>query len=496
MQELLNIISLSKSFPGVKALDNVSFSLFPGEIHCLIGENGAGKSTFIKILSGAYIPDSGKINILGKDYRFITPLQAIELGIQTVYQESILVPTLSVAENIFLGSEKTNRQGFIDLKKAEKLADELLLTLKIEISPRRIVEELTTAERQLIGIVKALSRKAKVLILDEPTASLSQVEIERLLNLVREIKKTGAGVIYISHHLEEVFEIGDRITVLKDGKKINTHDNKNIDQDVLIKEMVGREASLFYFKEKVEKPVSPSRLDVINFSKAGVLEKVSFSVKSGELFGIGGMVGSGRTELVRMMVGADRRDEGKIVLDGKEITPSTPLYAIKNGICLISEGRQKDGLILIRSITENISIAEVNITPGFFINLSKEYIKVRKLFDSLRIAAPNVNVEVKNLSGGNQQKVVLAKWLFTDCRIFIFDEPTQGVDIGAKQEIYRIMTDLLKANKIIIMISSDMPELISMSDRIGIMRKGSMIKIIEKKDISEEKILSYSIGSN
>lgn len=495
MEKILEITNLSKSFPGVKALEDIDFDLFQEEIHCIVGENGAGKSTFIKILSGAYIPDSGNINILGKDYKFITPMQAIEIGIQTVYQESILVPTLSVAENIFLGNERINKYKFFDTSKTNKEAQKLLDILEIKINPKELVEQLTTAERQMIGIVKALSRKAKILILDEPTGSLSSVEIDMLLKLINNIKKTKVGIIYISHHLEEVFRIGDRITVLKDGKKVNTHNNKDLDHDLLIKEMVGRPASLFYSREKIVLDHKQKIMEVKNFSRGNIVKNVSFTVKSGEIFGIGGMVGSGRTELVRLLVGVDKKDSGTIIYDGKDITPQSPLNAIKNGICLLSEGRQKDGLILVRSVSENVSLAKVNIDRRFFIDIKKESKQINKLVKTLRIVSPTIHQEVKNLSGGNQQKVVLAKWLFTNCNIFIFDEPTLGIDIGAKEEIYKIMTQLLRENKIIIMISSDMPELLSMSDRIGIMRKGEMVKIIDDvKDITEEKILTYSIG--
>ncbi|MDD5660126.1 MAG: sugar ABC transporter ATP-binding protein [Actinomycetota bacterium] len=494
MEKILDIKGVSKSFPGVKALKSIDFDLFSEEIHCLVGENGAGKSTFIKILAGAYIPDEGNIWILNKDYKYLMPLLAIELGIQTVYQESILVPTITVAENIFLGNEKINKYRFIDIKKANKDAKYLLETLEIQIDPKKLVEQLTTAERQMIGIVKALSRKAKILILDEPTASLSSVEIDKLLKLISDIKKSQVGIIYISHHLEEVFKIGDRITVLKDGKKINTHENEGLNHDMLIREMVGRPANLFYFREKVKIEDKQKILEIKNFSKDRVIRDVSFSVKSGEIFGIGGMVGSGRTELARMLVGVDRKDSGELILDGKNITPNSPLKAIKNGICLLSEGRQRDGLILVRSVNENISLAQINISNKLFIDIRREYEKVNKMAKDLRIVCPTIQQEVKNLSGGNQQKVVLAKWLFTKCSIFIFDEPTLGIDIGSKEEIYKIMTQLLRENKIIIMISSDMPELLSMSDRIGIMRKGEMVSIVDNKDITEEKILTYSIG--
>ena len=495
MGKILVIKGITKKFPGVIALENVDFDLYRGEIHCLVGENGAGKSTFIKILSGAYRPDSGEIWLFDKKYQYLTPAIAIDLGIQTAYQESVLVETLTVAENIFLGNEIVKKNGFFDHKRTLRLAEESLKSFGIDIEPSVVVENLSTAEKQIVSIVKALSRNTKILILDEPTSSLSSEEVRLLHRILKKIASSGVSVIYISHHLEEVFEIGDRITVFKDGKKINTHSESSINHDVLIKEMVGRPASLFYKREKIVISEKKKRLlEVVDFNREKIVKKVSFSVKSGEIFGIGGMVGSGRTELVRMMFGLDKRDRGKMFLDGKDITPNSPLDAIKIGISFITEDRQKSGLILIRPIKENISLAKMNITRGFFINQRKEEKIISDIVKKLRIVTPTLEQPVMYLSGGNQQKVVLAKWLFTDSNIFIFDEPTRGIDVGSKEEIYKLMVELAKQNKIIIMVSSDMPELIAMSDKVGIMREGRMIKILEREEVTEEKLLSYSIG--
>ncbi|OQY41731.1 MAG: hypothetical protein B6227_04235 [Fusobacteriia bacterium 4572_74] len=494
-RKILQIDNLSKSFPGVNALTNIDFDLFAGEIHCLVGENGAGKSTFIKILSGALVPDKGNIILFNKKHSQLTPLDAIKIGIQTVYQESKLAHSLSVAENVFLGNEILNRYKFIDLKKTYKKTKEILDSLKIKINPQKMISDLSIADKQIIGIVKALSREVKILILDEVTASLSASETERFLNLTKEITKKGVGIIFISHHLEEVFKIGDRITIFKDGKKINTHTRKEISHDVLVNEMIGRSADLFYKKEvlkQIKKGVNT--LDVVNYSRKNIVENINFTIKSGEIFGIGGMVGSGRTELARLLFGVDRKSSGKLLFNGKDITPDSPKKAIKQKICLVTEDRQNTGLLLNRSIIENISIVNINLFKGIFINLIKESKKVRNLVEKLKIITTNIKQEVINLSGGNQQKIVLAKWLYSNCDIFIFDEPTKGIDIGAKTEIYKVLSDLIKQDKIIIMISSDMPELISISDRIGIMRKGSMVKILKKDEISEEKILSNSIG--
>lgn len=494
-KKLLQIENISKSFPGVKALNNINFDLYSGEIHCLVGENGAGKSTFIKILAGAQKPDSGEIIVFNQKFRYLTPIKAIQLGIQTVYQESILVNDLTVAENILLGSEPTNKLKFFDLKKCFTQVQELIANFNIDLNPKSIVKDLSIAEKQIVGILKALSRNVKILILDEPTSSLTANEIEILVNLLKEIIKKQIGVIYISHRLEEVFKIGNRVTVFKDGEKVATHLIKDINLNDLIKEMIGRPASIFYQKEKINDfKYEKFELKIENFCGAGFIKNVSFTAESGKVFGIGGMVGSGRTELAKLIAGVEKLSSGEMFLNNKKIYPKTPLQAIKDGICLIPEDRQKSGLIIIRSIRENVTLASNSINRGFLLSLKDEFLKVNNFVKSLKIATDSIEKLVMYLSGGNQQKVVLAKWLITNCKVFIFDEPTRGIDVGAKEEIYKIISDLLKNNKIVIMISSDMPELISLSDKIGIMKDGQMVKILESEEINEEKILSYAIG--
>ena len=491
---LLEVEGLSKSFPGVQALKKVDFSLYRGEVHCLVGENGAGKSTLIKILSGALVPDEGIIRIFGHSHTSLTPALAIELGIQTVYQESILVGTLSVAENIYLGQERVTRHGFFHRAKTIEEARKLISAFSISLDPGDLVENLSHAERQIVGILKALSREAKILILDEPTASLSAVEKRTLFEVLRKVKDRGVGVIYISHHLEEVFEIGDRVTVLKDGSKVATHEMSMVDYDLLFQEMVGRPAELFYTREKMT-PLTTHRgiFEVIDL-QGGVVKGVSFQVYAGEVFGIGGMVGSGRTELVRLLFGLDKRKSGRVLLEGQEITPTSPLDAIAKGICLITEDRQKTGLVLVRSVRENVALARLNLEKREFLDLRKEKESVEDLVAKLRIATPHLEQEVVNLSGGNQQKVVLGKWLLTNGRVYIFDEPTRGIDVGAKEEIYRLMMDLVKAGKFVIMVSSDMPELIALSDRVGVMCNGRMVNVLEGGEITEENILACALG--
>jgi ribose transport system ATP-binding protein len=493
---LLDIRGITKSFPGVVALEAVDFSLHAGEIHCLVGENGAGKSTFIRILSGALAPDEGEILVFGRRYRDLSPRQAIALGISTVYQESALVPTLSVAENVYLGHEQLGPGGFFDAAATARRARAFMDSLDIHIPEKALVGDLSTAERQIVGIVKALSRDARILILDEPTASLSASEAALLLRLLRSIAARGVGVIYISHHLEEVFEVGDRITVLKDGRRVATHEGRGVDQQVLIREMVGRDASLFYAREKIDAPVGGRHLlQVEGMRRDGAVIDVSFEASGGEILGIGGMVGAGRTELLRLLFAVDRRDGGRMLLDGRDITPRTPLEAIRNRLCLITEDRQKTGLVLVRSVKENAVLARMALSPGPLVDLREEERTVAAMVKSLRVATPGIRQEVVNLSGGNQQKVVLAKWLLADADVFLFDEPTRGIDIGSKQEIYRLMTGLSRQGKVVIMASSDMPELTAMSDRVAVMRGGRLVALLSGQDISEEKILAHSIGA-
>ncbi|MGQ9622511.1 MAG: sugar ABC transporter ATP-binding protein [Candidatus Caldatribacteriaceae bacterium] len=491
---ILEVEGLSKGFPGVQALKKVDFSLCRGEIHCLVGENGAGKSTFIKILSGALVPDEGVIRIFGRSYTSLTPSLAIELGIQTVYQESILVSTLSVAENIFLGQERLTSHGFFHRAKTNEDARKLIESFGISLDPEELVENLSHAERQIVGILKALSREAKILILDEPTASLSAVEKKTLFEILRKITRQGVGVIYISHHLEEVFEIGNRVTVLKDGMKVMVHETKAVNYDLLIQEMVGRPAELFYTREKSISPEARHEvLEIVNL-RGGVVKEASFQVHAGEIFGIGGMVGSGRTELVRLLFGLDRREGGKVILEGKEITPRSPIDAIAKGVCLITEDRQKTGLVLVRSVKENIMLPSLNLGRREILDLRREREVVKELVAKLRIVTPHLEQEVVSLSGGNQQKVVLAKWLLTNSKVYVFDEPTRGIDVGAKEEIYRLMMELVRAGKFVIMVSSDMPELIALSDRVGVMCNGVMVKILEGEAVTEEKILACALG--
>jgi ribose transport system ATP-binding protein len=491
---LLEVRGCSKSFPGVKAFDKVDFDLYAGEIHCVVGENGAGKSTFIKMLSGALLPDEGVITIGGKQYSHLTPSLAHELGITTIFQEISLAPELTVAENIFMGREPVTRLGMVDYRRMQREASALLDDLGIALDVTAFVATLSIPQRQSVQIARAMAREAKVLILDEPTSSYSSAEIGNLLVLVKGVATRGAGVIYISHHLEEVFSINDRITVLRDGKKIATHRREEVTTEKIISEMVGRDVSLFYSRERV--PIDYTQAIEFRGFSGGVVKDVSFRLHRGEIVGLAGMVGSGRTDLVRLIFGADQKAGGTVYAGGREVRTGSPAQAIRAGLCLLTEDRQKTGLVLEQSLKWNASMAHMANSRGGWINERTEAADVRKYVGAINIRTPSIDQEVRFLSGGNQQKVVLAKWLYADSEVLIFDEPTRGIDIGAKEEIYRLMVQLASEGKYILMVSSDMPELIAMCDRVVVMRQGHVVGEIGREQLSEESILSYSIGGH
>jgi len=490
-QLILKLSSITKNYPGTRALDNVSFDLYAGEVHCLVGENGAGKSTLIKILSGAENPDTGEIILFSNSYSQLTTAQAIKMRIATIYQDVDLVESLTVADNIFLGSEICKQAMVVDRKEQEKKTIEIMDRLRIKINPTMLVSELSTADKQILQIVKAIFRDAEILIMDEPTSSLGFEETNALMDLIRNLVSQGKGIIYISHYLKEVTEIGDRITVLKDGRVVNSYEKTQVSINQLIQDMVGRNADLFFFKEKTD--IQDEVLNVKHFSQKPLVKDVSFSVRKGEIFGIGGMVGSGRSELVALLFGAEKKDSGELIYKNRVITPSSPSQAIRSQICLITEDRKVTGLFLDRPVIENIKVVD-NEMHKFILNLKKENLSVFKIVNSLDIHLSNINQDIESLSGGNQQKCILGRWLSTNMDVFIFDEPTKGVDVGAKQEIYKIITELAKQGNVIIIISSDMPELISLSDRIGVMRHGEMVKIFDKDEVTEHVLIQEYLG--
>jgi len=481
---------ISKTFPGVKALSHIDFDLIPGEVHCICGENGAGKSTLIKIISGAYQPDSGGAVEFEGCHVTLTPRSAMALGIQTIYQEHTVFPHLTVTENIFAGLEIAHG-GVISRREMRAKTQEVLSYLHCGLSPDDNVGALSSGQKKMVEIAKALVFQRKILILDEPTSSFSVSEIDMLMDVVKKVASTGIAIAYISHHLDEVFRIADRVTVLRDGLKIVSCPIGEIDEAQLIRYMVGRDASAFYSREYFQP--GEVALEARHLTGNGVTD-VSFAARRGEILGFAGMIGSGRSELMTLLMGGVPRKSGEILVMGKKVHFKSPAEAIKHKLCYITEDRQNTGLFLKHTVARNTIVANlVNmkkmfISPREDVRIADEYIK------KLGTKARDAHTLAMNLSGGNQQKVVLAKWFNTNGEIYIFDEPTRGIDVGAKQEIYQIMMDLLRQNKAVIMVSSDMPEVISMSDRVIVMKDGCVQGEIDRKDISEENILQYSIG--
>jgi ribose transport system ATP-binding protein len=490
MDEILRLSHISKTFPGVRALQDISFDLKRGEVHCLCGENGAGKSTLIKILSGAIQPDEdGQIFVDGNAVT-LTPSTALRMGIHTIYQEHIVFNALNITENIFAGAEIA-RHGLLQRKEMRRQTENVLSYLKSDLTPDMRMTDLTSGQQKIVEIAKALVSKSNVIILDEPTASFSSREIDTVLNIVKTVKSDGIGVIYISHHLDEVFEIGDRATVLRDGRKVSMYPIAGLTKTTLIKDMVGRDPSTFYKRERVER--GETVLQVKNVSGKGVRD-VSFELHRGEVLGFAGMVGSGRSELMEVLFGGAPLVYGEIAINGRSVRHASPRSAIQNKMCFITESRQTTGLFLPKTIAENVAVANMVNTRQFIMRPANDVLIGEKFVKLLNIKAPSARTRVVNLSGGNQQKVVLGKWFNTGGEIYIFDEPSLGIDVGSKQEIYKVMVDLLKEDKAILMVSSDMPEVISMSDRVIVFKQGQIAGELSGEEITEENILTLSIG--
>ena len=482
-----------KEFPGVLALNNVDFTLRSGEVHVLLGENGAGKSTLIKIFSGLYRKDGGKIFVDGKETEIGTPLEALKLGISTIYQEFNLVQTLTVAENIFLGKEKLKGR-LIDWKRMYSEANSLLESLDMHVDSRTTVRDLGVAEKQMVEIAKALSEKAKVLILDEPTAVLTSREIEKLFSIIKSLRNQGVGIIYISHRLEEIPLVADRVTVLRDGALVGTIGIHEGDQNTWIRMMVGRELKDKFPARQVER--GEELLRVENLCRTGVLENISLTLHRGEVLGVSGLVGAGRTELGRAIFGADKISTGKIFLKGKVTAIRSPSDAIANGICYLPEDRKTHGVILILSVRDNLTLASLDrLCFNNIISRKKEKKLAGEYVLKLQIRTPDLDRKVMFLSGGNQQKVVIAKWLCAQSDIFIFDEPTRGIDVGAKVEVYNLINELVRQGAGVIMISSELPEILGMSDHILVMRKGRITGEFHREEATQEKILGKAWGN-
>jgi ribose transport system ATP-binding protein len=496
-EPLLKVEGISKSFPGVQALSDVHFDVHKGEVIALVGENGAGKSSLMKILSGIYQKDAGTIYLEGVPVQIDGPRHAQELGIIIVHQEMNLMSHLTVAQNIYIGREPRRLGGLLlDEKKLNRQTAELLSRLGIkEFAPTDLVENLTVAKQQMVEIAKALSFDAKVVIMDEPTSALTTSETETLFRLIGDLRDRGVGVIYISHRMEELKRITDRITILRDGKYIATMDTATASQHEVIKLMVGREIDENARPENVRRDnVDDVVLRVENLSTRKLLKDVSFELRRGEILGFSGLMGAGRTELARAIIGADRMTEGRIFVNGKEVKIGQPADAVKHGIGYLSEDRKSLGLLLDRDVNTNILLSSLgNYTnPVGFMKSGSGKGTSQKYIDSLRIKTPSMFATTKNLSGGNQQKVVIAKWLARDCDILIFDEPTRGIDIGAKEEIYRLLNDLVARGKSIIMISSELPVVLRLSHRIMVMAGGRITGEIDSDGADQATIMDYA----
>jgi ribose transport system ATP-binding protein len=496
LEEILRLENLTKTFPEVVALKGVNFSVAQGEVHALVGENGAGKSTLVKIVSGVYRMDTGgALYYKGKKTEIPDPHTAQKLGISVIYQELTYVPELTVAENIFLGREPTRGPGIIDWKTLKLRTRELLAHLDIQLNPEARLKDLSTAQRQMVEIAKALSLKAEIIFMDEPTASLTEHEIHTLFKIIRELKSRGVTIVYISHHLEEILEISDRITVLRDGEWIATQPVSEFDINKLIQMMVGREMN-HLFPPRTPSSLGEEILRVEKLCRGKRLRNISFSLKQGEILGFAGLVGAGRTEVARVLFGADPADSGEIRLKGKPVSPSSPQEALKSGIALVPEDRKEEGLVLPMSVEHNITLGNINgvCRANFIIDHNREKQVVDGYIKDLQIKTPFAGMEVRRLSGGNQQKVVVAKWLFIPSYLIIFDEPTRGIDVKAKYELYELMYRLVQEGIGVILISSELPELIGICDRILVMHEGKITGELSKAEFSQEKIMEYATG--
>jgi ribose transport system ATP-binding protein len=488
--EILRMTGISKSYPGVKALKDVSFTVEKGEVHVLVGENGAGKSTLMKILAGAQRADAGQIEIDGKTVLHPTPEVMLRHGLAVIYQELMLAPHLSVAENIFLGRFVKHGPFIVDWSATHKEAVRLIERLGFQLDPKARLSSLTVAQRQLVEIAKALSLNAKLVVLDEPSAVLGEKEIENLFEVMKGLSKEGISFIYISHRLKEVFEIANRVTVLRDGAiVVSSQPISEVNEDRLVRWMVGRDIA-HYLPARTQAG-GKAILKVTGLQRNGVLYDINFEVREGEILGICGLAGSGRTEVLRAIIGADPIDGGLVEYCGKPVSIRSPRQALRLGIGLVPEDRKQQGLFLSQSVAFNVTISNIrNSLRGGFINQRKEKSSVERFVKSLQIKTPTLQARVSNLSGGNQQKCVLAKKLNANCRVLLVDEPTRGIDVGAKREIYQLFFDLLQtAGMAIVIVSSELPEVLRCSDRILVMRQGRIAAEFDRKDASEEAIM-------
>ena len=492
LPRFLEMRSITKKFPGVVALKDVDFCVGLGEVVALMGENGAGKSTLMKVLSGVYTKDGGDILINGKQAGIHDPLSAIRYGISTIYQELNLLPNLDIAENIFLGREF--RKGIlVDKKTLHKKANEFLKTVGLQIPSTTQVSDLSTAQKQMVEVAKALSVDANLIIMDEPTSSLTDSETITLFRIIEGLKKKNVGIVFITHRMQEIFKVADRVVVLRDGEMVLDKDSGNTDTAEIIKSMVGREVNDVFAKEESE--ISDVILEVEGLSTRGFLKDISFNVRKGEILGFAGLVGAGRSEVMRALFGVDRKESGTVRIDGKEVKINSTVDALKCRIGFLPEDRKEQALVLNMSVRENLSLACLRMLARFqFINKHSEHQLGESYVEKLRVKTPGIEQLVMNLSGGNQQKVVIGKWIATDSRILILDEPTRGIDVGSKKEIHSLMSSLAQEGVAIIMISSELPEILGMSDRIIVMHEGRIKGELDRSEASQEKIMNIAIS--
>lgn len=492
-QPILSIENINKTFPGVKALTDVTLALERGEVRGLVGENGAGKSTLMKILTGVLPKDSGEVRIDGEPVHITSPLHAQQLGLSIIFQEFNLVDSLSISENIFAGRQPVNRFGTILWKDINAAAEKLLRRVGLELNPKTLVGRLSVAQKQMVEIAKALSFESKIIIMDEPSATLTSKELENLFAIIDNLKKEQITVIYISHRLDEIFRLCDNVTVIRDGCVVETRPVTGITKDEIISLMVGRDMENEYPK-RADAPTRDVLLEVKGLTRQGVFSDISFQLHKGEILGIAGLVGSGRTEIMRCIFGADKLTSGEIYIEGEKKQIRSPEEAIGNGIALLTEDRKQQGLVLPATITANTTLAALlKVSKGGFMDAKKEKRVAEEYIEALEIKTPGAAQVALNLSGGNQQKVVIAKWLFTDAKILILDEPTRGIDVGAKYEIYQLIHRFVQEGKGVIMISSEMPEVINMSDRLLVVHEGRLKGELSGEEKTAEAIMRCAI---
>ncbi|MGO7030198.1 sugar ABC transporter ATP-binding protein [Rhizobium ruizarguesonis] len=489
---LLSAEGVRKEFPGVVALDDVQFRLKRASVHALMGENGAGKSTLMKILAGIYTPDKGDIRLKGIEIQLKSPLDALENGIAMIHQELNLMPFMTVAENIWIRREPKNRFGFIDHGVMHRMTEELFTRLNISIDPDIEVRFLSVANRQMVEIAKAVSYNSDVLIMDEPTSALTEREVEHLFRIIRDLRAQGIGIVYITHKMNELFEIADEFSVFRDGRYIGTHASTDVTRDDIIRMMVGREITQMFPKEEV--PIGEVVLSVKDLCLKGVFTNVSFEVRAGEILGVAGLVGSGRSNVAETLFGVTPASSGSIELYGKPVTISSPTEAIRNRMAFLTEDRKDTGCLLILDILENMQIAVLQdkYVKGGFVQQGAVEATCEDMAKKLRVKTPNLYERVENLSGGNQQKVLIGRWLLTEPRILILDEPTRGIDVGAKAEIHRLVTEMARDGVAVVMISSEMPEVLGMSDRIMVMHEGRVTGFLNRDEATQIKVMELA----